>query len=103
VTGSRWRAAQQRIHPKAGDFGLGDGLTMGLVQEREKGNCWAVHGRKEKGPAPRPLWGRKGDSTRGTMGQIVCCGLCQESFFSGVVALLNSVDAYVKGCYMRTT
>jgi hypothetical protein len=33
------------------------------------------------------------------IGQPVCCGLCQELFLSGAVVLLNSVDAYVKGCY----
>jgi hypothetical protein len=36
------------------------------------------------------------------IGQPVCCGLCQEPFFSGAVALLNSVDDYVKGCYALT-
>jgi hypothetical protein len=30
-------------------------------------------------------------------------GLCREPFFSGAVALLNSVNDYVKGCYMWTT
>jgi hypothetical protein len=34
------------------------------------------------------------------IGQPSCCGLCQESFFSGAVALLNSVDDYAKCCYM---
>jgi hypothetical protein len=28
--------------------------------------------------------------------------LCQEPFFSGAVALLNSVDDFAKGCYMWT-
>jgi hypothetical protein len=37
------------------------------------------------------------------IGQPVCCGLYREPFFSGVVALLNSVDDYVKGCYMWIT
>jgi hypothetical protein len=37
------------------------------------------------------------------IGQPVCCGLCQEPFFSGAVALLNSVDYFVNGCYMWTT
>jgi hypothetical protein len=32
-----------------------------------------------------------------------CCGLGQEPFFSGAVALLNSVDDYAKGCYELTT
>jgi hypothetical protein len=31
--------------------------------------------------------------------QSVCCVLCREPFFSGAVALLNSVDDYAKGCY----
>jgi hypothetical protein len=33
--------------------------------------------------------------------QMACSGLCQELFFSGAVALLNSVDDYVKGCHVR--
>jgi hypothetical protein len=37
------------------------------------------------------------------IGQPVCCGLCQEPFFSGAVALLNFVDYFVNGCYMWTT
>jgi hypothetical protein len=37
------------------------------------------------------------------IGQSVCCGLCWEPFFSRAVALLNSVDDFVKGCYMWTT
>jgi hypothetical protein len=36
------------------------------------------------------------------IGQSVCYGLCQEPFFSGAVALLNSVDDYTKGCYALT-
>jgi hypothetical protein len=36
------------------------------------------------------------------IGQPVCYGLCQEPFFSGAVALLNSVDDFAKGCYMWT-
>jgi hypothetical protein len=35
--------------------------------------------------------------------QPTCCGLCREPFFSGAVALLNSVDDYMKGCYSLTT
>jgi hypothetical protein len=37
------------------------------------------------------------------IGQPSCNGLCWEPFFSGVVALLNSVDDYLKGCYALTT
>jgi hypothetical protein len=37
------------------------------------------------------------------IGQPACCELCQEPFFSEVVALLNSVDDFAKGCYMWTT
>jgi hypothetical protein len=37
------------------------------------------------------------------IGQPACCGLYREPFFSGVVALLDSVDDYVNGCYMWTT
>jgi hypothetical protein len=36
------------------------------------------------------------------IGQLACCGLCQEPFFSGAVALLNSIDNYAKGCYVLT-
>jgi hypothetical protein len=36
------------------------------------------------------------------IGQLACCGLCQEPFFSGAVTLLNSVDDFVKDCYMWT-
>jgi hypothetical protein len=36
------------------------------------------------------------------IGQPACCGLCWEPFFLGAVALLNSVDNYVKGCYTLT-
>jgi hypothetical protein len=36
------------------------------------------------------------------IGQPVCCGLCREPFFSGAVTLLNSVDDYVKDCYVLT-
>jgi hypothetical protein len=34
------------------------------------------------------------------IGQPVCYGLCREPFFSEAVALLNSVDDYVKGCHV---
>jgi hypothetical protein len=37
------------------------------------------------------------------IGQLVCCGLRWEPFFTRTVILLNSVDDYVKGCYMWTT
>jgi hypothetical protein len=37
------------------------------------------------------------------IGQPTCSGLCREPFFSRAVALLNSVDDYVKGCYALTT
>jgi hypothetical protein len=33
------------------------------------------------------------------IGQPACCGLCREPFFSGAVALLDSVEDYVKVCY----
>jgi hypothetical protein len=36
------------------------------------------------------------------IGQLLCCGLYWKLFFPGAVALLNSVDDYVKGCYTRT-
>jgi hypothetical protein len=37
------------------------------------------------------------------IGQSLCCGLCQEPFFLGTVDLFNSIDDFVKGCYMWTT
>jgi hypothetical protein len=37
------------------------------------------------------------------IGQPSCYGLGREPFFSGAVALLNSIDAYVKGCYALTS
>jgi hypothetical protein len=40
--------------------------------------------------------------TEPRIGQSPCCGLCQEPFFSEAVALLNSVDDYVKLCYAFT-
>jgi hypothetical protein len=33
--------------------------------------------------------------------QPVCCGLCRDPFFSGAVALLNSVGDCVKSCHVR--
>jgi hypothetical protein len=36
------------------------------------------------------------------VGQPACCGLRWEPFFSGTVDQFNSVDDYVKGCYVRT-
>jgi hypothetical protein len=41
--------------------------------------------------------------TDSRIGQLMCCGLCQESFFSRAVVLLNSIDDYVKGRYALTT
>jgi hypothetical protein len=41
--------------------------------------------------------------TNSRISQPTCCGLSRESFFSGVVALLNSVNDYAKGCYALTT
>jgi hypothetical protein len=35
--------------------------------------------------------------------QSTWCGLCWEPFFSGVVALLHSVDDYMKDCYALIT
>jgi hypothetical protein len=34
------------------------------------------------------------------IGQSVCCGLCQEPFFSGAVYLFKSIDYYAKGCHV---
>jgi hypothetical protein len=36
------------------------------------------------------------------IGQLACCGLCREPFFSGVVDLFKSVDDCAKDCYMLT-
>jgi hypothetical protein len=36
------------------------------------------------------------------IGQPMCCGLCREPFFSGALALLNSIDDYTKGYYALT-
>jgi hypothetical protein len=36
------------------------------------------------------------------IGQPSCRGLGREPFFLGAVALLNSIDNYVKGCYALT-
>jgi hypothetical protein len=36
------------------------------------------------------------------IGQLMCCGLCQEAFFSGAVTLSIAVDDFVKGCYALT-
>jgi hypothetical protein len=35
-------------------------------------------------------------------GQPSYCGLCREPFFSGAVALVNSIDDCAKGCYAMT-
>jgi hypothetical protein len=34
------------------------------------------------------------------IGQLACHGLCLEPFFSGAVAILNSVDDCTKCCYV---
>jgi hypothetical protein len=34
--------------------------------------------------------------------QSVCCALCREPPFLGAMTLLNSVDDYMKGCYVLT-
>jgi hypothetical protein len=53
-------------------------------------------------PQCSPATPHRRPSTDLWIGQPVCWGLCQEPFFSGAVALLNSVDDSVKGCYMWT-
>jgi hypothetical protein len=35
------------------------------------------------------------------IGQPACCGLCQEPFFSGAVALSIAVDDFAKGCHIQ--
>jgi hypothetical protein len=64
-----------------------------------------VASRQQKvGFAPAALMDVLGEkfSTDPQIGQPSCCGLGREPFFSGEVALLNSVDDYVKGCYALT-
>jgi hypothetical protein len=34
--------------------------------------------------------------------QLVCCGLRQDPFYSGVVAMSIVVDDFMKGCYALT-
>jgi hypothetical protein len=34
------------------------------------------------------------------VGQLTCCGLCQESFFSGAVRSVQICRRLMKGCYM---
>jgi hypothetical protein len=71
---------------------------MGLVS--------LVVGRQQKaGFASTALLVGSGDKlgTNSWIDQLSCCELCREPFFSGAVALLNSIDDYTKGCYMLTT
>jgi hypothetical protein len=35
------------------------------------------------------------------IGQPECCGLGREPFFSGAVALSNTIDDSMKGCHIR--
>jgi hypothetical protein len=35
------------------------------------------------------------------IGQLACCGLCQEPFFSGAVALSITIEDFAKGCHVR--
>jgi hypothetical protein len=65
-----------------------------------------VAGRQQKiGFATTALMAVSGEKlgTNLQIGQPTCCGLCREPFFSGVVALLNSVDDYMKDYYALTT
>jgi hypothetical protein len=34
------------------------------------------------------------------IGQLACCGLCQEAFFLGAVALSIAVDDFMKCCHV---
>jgi hypothetical protein len=54
--------------------------------------------------APTALFVGSGEKldTDPRINQPSCYKLCQEPFFSGAVALLNSVDNYMKGCYALT-
>jgi hypothetical protein len=54
-------------------------------------------------PTTSMVGSREKPGTNLQIGQLVLCGLCQEPFFLGAVALLNSVDDFTKGCYMWTT
>jgi hypothetical protein len=65
-----------------------------------------VIGRQQKiGFATTTLMAVSGENlgTNLQIGQPTCCGLCREPFFSGAVALLNSVDDYMKDYYALTT
>jgi hypothetical protein len=69
------------------------------------GSVSLVVGRQQKvGFAPTTSLNGLGEKlgTKPWISQPVCCGLCQEPFFSGVVALLNFIDNYAKGCYVLT-
>jgi hypothetical protein len=35
------------------------------------------------------------------IGKPACCGLCQEPFFLGAVALSIAIDDFTKGCHIR--
>jgi ribonuclease I len=61
--------------------------------------------RQEVGFAPTASIAVPGEKlgTDSWIGQPACCGLSREPFFSELVALLNSVDDYLKGCYALTT
>jgi hypothetical protein len=47
------------------------------------------------------LGGKLGTGPR--IGQLSCCGLCREPFFSAAVALSITVDDFTKGYYVWTT
>jgi hypothetical protein len=66
--------------------------------------CLLVGRQQKIGYAPTASMALLGEKmgTDPWIGQPACFGLCQETFFSGAVALLNSVDDYVKGCYVLT-
>jgi hypothetical protein len=56
----------------------------------------------EGGFTPTALMAGSGEKlgTDSLIGQLSCCELCQEPFFSGAVVLFIDVDDFIKGYYM---
>jgi hypothetical protein len=61
--------------------------------------------RQEHGLRPLVHWLARGEKLGmdPLVGQLACCGLCQESFFSGAVGSIQIYRRLTKGCYMWTT
>jgi hypothetical protein len=58
----------------------------------------------EGGFTPTPSMAGLGEKlgTDPRISQPLCCGLCREPLFSGVVALSIAVDDFMEGYYTRT-